>query len=296
MSLNAGYVYRGLVRARDAGARVLAYHAARFEHSSPAAWRRAIEAGAVRVNGRVADCEQPLCEGDRLEFHRPPWEEPESPLEFRVVHEDQDVLVVEKPAGLQVLPAGPFLEHTLLHLVRTSSAARAASAPVHRLGRGTSGLVLFGRNAAARAFLSAELRCFRMGKTYLALASGTALPISCRARQPIGPRAHGPLQVYCVDPGGRPALTRLRVLARDEELQHSLVAAQPVTGRPDQIRIHLAACGAPLVGDPLFGVGGLPKSDARPGDGGYRLHSARLAVRHPSSGKLLKLRSRPDWL
>src|SRR5207253_9489567 len=146
----------------------------------------------------VATSEQVLHAGDRLEFHRPPWTEPDAPLEFRVVHEDEDMLVIDKPAGLQVLPAGPFTTSTLLHLVQASSAARADSAPVHRLGRGTSGLILFGQNAAARAFFSAQLRDGSARKTYLALARGTGLPNSCIARQPIGKRAHGPLETHCV--------------------------------------------------------------------------------------------------
>ena len=67
-------------------------------------------------------------------------------------------------------------------------------------------------------------------------------------------------------------------------------------GRPDQIRIHLAAAGAPIVGDPLFGPGGTPKSDAPPGEGGYLLHAAALSFAHPASGARVKLRSRPEWL
>jgi 23S rRNA pseudouridine1911/1915/1917 synthase len=109
-------------------------------------------------------------------------------------------------------------------------------------------------------------------------------------------QAHGPLEIACVMAGGRASVTRLRVLARDRAADRSLVAAQPITGRPDQIRIHLAACGAPLVGDPLFGVGGLPIDSVRPGDGGYFLHSAGISVQHPSSGRRLKLRSLPNWL
>ena len=104
------------------------------------------------------------------------------------------------------------------------------------------------------------------------------------------------MQVFCVQAGGKVSVTRLRVLARDLEAGSSLVAAQPITGRPDQIRIHLAACGAPIVGDPLFGVGGVPMSDARPGDGGYLLHATALSVWHPATGRRLKLRSRPQWL
>jgi 23S rRNA pseudouridine1911/1915/1917 synthase len=85
----------------------------------------------------------------------------------------------------------------------------------------------------------------------------------------------------------------VRVLRRERE--RLLVAAQPITGRPDQIRIHLAAAGAPIVGDPLFGPGGTPKSAVPPGAGGYLLHSAALSFTHPVSGARVRLRSRPEW-
>ena len=80
------------------------------------------------------------------------------------------------------------------------------------------------------------------------------------------------------------------------EAERTLVAAQPITGRPDQIRIHLAAAGAPIVGDPLFGPGGTPKSSVPPGAGGYLLHAAALSFRHPATGIRVKVRSLPDWL
>lgn len=296
MPLNRGFVYRERVRPEDAGASVLAYHVARFPHSSAEEWRASIASGRVVVEGRRVACDEILRAGDRLEFHRPPWIEPDAPLDFAVVHEDEDVLVVDKPAGLQVLPAGPFTQATLLHLVQSSAADRSESAPVHRLGRGTSGLIAFGKTARARADLSAQFRDFGAKKTYLALVRGVSLAPSVIARHPIGPRAHGPIRIHCVDPLGKPSVTRVRVLARDASEDRSLVAAQPITGRPDQIRIHLAALGAPILGDPLFGPGGVPYSDATPGAGGYFLHAAALSLRHPSTGAGLRLRSRAAWL
>ena len=207
-SLNRGHVYRDRVAATDAGRSVLDYHARHFAHSDETVWRRAIESGLVRVNGRVAAATTALAQGDELEFHRPPWEEPDAPLEFVVVHEDEHVLAVAKPSGLQVLPAGPFLEKTLWNIVRASDPSRADSAPVHRLGRGTSGIVLFGKTNFARARLSEQFRACTPRKTYFAIVKGCALPDSFVARQPIGRIAHGPMHIWIASESGKPSATR----------------------------------------------------------------------------------------
>lgn len=294
MSTNRGFVYRARVAAADAGQSVLAFHVRRFRHSDEAQWRAAIALGRVLVNGRRAAADEPLSAGDELEFHRPPWQEPDAPEAFTVAFEDEHVLVVVKPAGLQVLPAGPFSARTLLTLVRASDPARATAAPAHRLGRGTSGLMVLGKTEVARASLARQFREFVPVKTYLAWVAGAALPDSFVATQPIARVAHGPLSIHVAAERGRASRTRVRVLRREAE--RTLVAAQPITGRPDQIRIHLAAAGAPIVGDPLFGPGGTPKSDAPPGAGGYLLHAAALSFPHPATGARLKLRSLPAWL
>jgi 23S rRNA pseudouridine1911/1915/1917 synthase len=291
---NRGFIYRATAAAADAGQTVLAFHVARFRHSDETAWRAAIDLGRVLVNGRRAAPEQRLAAGDELEFHRPPWEEPAAPESFEVAFEDEHVLVVVKPAGLQVLPAGPFSARTLLSLVRASDASRTGAAPAHRLGRGTSGLIAFGKTPLGRSALTRQLRDFTFGKTYLAWVAGERLPDSFAARQPIARIAHGPLTIHAAAAHGRPSLTRVRVLRREAE--RTLVAAQPITGRPDQIRIHLAAAGAPIVGDPLFGPGGVPISNAPPGAGGYLLHAVRLSFRHPTSHTRIKLQHWPDWL
>jgi 23S rRNA pseudouridine1911/1915/1917 synthase len=293
-TINEGFVYRARVAAEAAGASVLAFHVARFRHSDEAAWRGAIESGRVLVNGRRVEPDEPLAAGDELEFHRPPWHEPAAPESFAVAFEDEHVLVVVKPAGVKVLPAGPFSARTLLTLVRASDASRAGAAPAHRLGRGTSGLIAFGKSAIGRASLNRQLRQLTFGKTYLAWVEGAALPASFAARQPIARIQHGPIAIHAAAEHGRASLTRVRVLRRERE--RSLVAAQPITGRPDQIRIHLAAAGAPIVGDLLFGVGGTPKSSVPPGAGGYLLHAAALSFTHPASGARIRLRSRPKWL
>ncbi len=291
---NRGFVYRARVGKGDAGQTVLAFHVQRFRHSDEQAWRAAIAHGRVLVNGRRAAADEALRAGDELEFHRPPWHEPDAPESFGVAFEDEHVLVVVKPAGLQVLPAGPFSARTLLALVRASEPTRASAAPAHRLGRGTSGLMALGKTALARASLARQFRELVPCKTYLAWVAPAPLPDTFVACQPIARAPHGPLTIHVAAEHGRPSRTRVRVLRRERD--RTLVAAQPITGRPDQIRIHLAAAGAPIVGDPLFGPGGTPKSDAPPGAGGYLLHAAALAFNHPATGARLKLRCLPDWL
>jgi 23S rRNA pseudouridine1911/1915/1917 synthase len=292
---NRGHVYRTRIGAADAGRSVLDFHVERYRHSGETAWRESIDLGRVLVNGRRVAPDEPLRAGDELEFHRPPWREPAAPESFGVAFEDEHVLVAVKPPGLQVLPAGPFKQRTLLELVRSSAVSRAAAAPAHRLGRGTSGLIAFGKSFAARSSLARQFRERELVKTYLAWVEGGAqLPDSFVARQPIARLAHGPLRIYAAAEDGRASLTRVRVLRRG--LERTLVAAQPITGRPDQIRIHLAASGAPILGDPLFGPGGTPKSDVPPGAGGYLLHAAALSFAHPASGARVKLRSLPTWV
>src|SRR5690606_23224196 len=114
-------------------------------------------------------------------------------------------------------------------------------------GRGTSGLIAFGKTPVGRSALTRQLRDFSFGKTYLACVEGARLPASFAARERIGRIAHGPLSIHAVAADGKPSLTRVRVLRRFAPAgtaaasERALVAAQPITGRPDQIRIHLAA-------------------------------------------------------
>jgi 23S rRNA pseudouridine1911/1915/1917 synthase len=156
--------------------------------------------------------------------------------------------------------------------------------------------VLFGKTQSARAELSRQLRAFELRKTYLAWVVGTALPAGVIARHPFQEVAHGPLRVHVAAAAGKPTVTRVRVLRRRPAEHCSLVAAQPITGRPDQIRVHLAALGAPILGDPLFGPGGGIISDLPPGQGGYLLHASSLGFVHPGRGQWLKVRALPPWV
>jgi 23S rRNA pseudouridine1911/1915/1917 synthase len=288
--VNAGFEYREEIGPEAAGRTVLAWLRQRYRHSTEGTWRERIASGEVWLDGKVALAMDVLRPGQSLVWRRPPWEEPAVPLGFAILHRDEHLLAAAKPRGLPSVPNGGFLEHTLLFRVRR---LHPEAVPMHRLGRGTSGLVLFARTDRARRAVQAEWRAGRIEKEYRALVKGDPAVESFTVDTPIGPLPHPRLgQVHAASPVGKPAVSHVRVLARRDDA--SLVAVTIGTGRPHQIRIHLAAAGHPLVGDPLYVVGGLPGPDpALPGEGGYRLHAHRLALAHPATGERVELECTP---
>ena len=282
-----------------------AFYAGRYRHSDRAVWMVRLLAGEIWCNGQQLRADAPLQAGDRLVWHRPPWQEAAVPVlsERSIVFDDGDLLVLDKPSGLPVLPAGGFLEHTLLTQLQ---ALAPAARPVHRLGRFTSGLLVCARRPSTRSWLSAQLR------ESTSATADPACPHSCRKlyralTQPlpsawaigemrlisaaIGRQPHPLLgQIWCAaDPGDSAALPSRSDLTLVERRSDScLVEIAIATGRPHQIRIHTAAIGSPLLGDPLYRAGGLADSGSLPGAGGYRLHAHRLQL-HPPVGDVLQL-------
>lgn len=289
-AVNAGFEYREQVGPEAAGRTVLDHLAARHRHSTVATWRERIAAGEVLIGDARVAAAAVLRRGDWLAWQRPPWEEPEVPLAFAVLFRDDHLLAVAKPRGLPSIPNGGFLEHTLLHVVR---ARFPAATPMHRLGRGTSGILLFARTAIARRGIAAAWRDGRVVKVYRALVSGTPDRAEFTVDAPIGLVSHPRLgQLHAATPNGRAATSHARVL--DARGGNALVEVLIPTGRPHQIRIHMAAAGHPLVGDPLYIAGGVPGPDGGlPGDPGYRLHAHRLALPHPVTGATLDLECMP---
>lgn len=279
MALNQGFEYREQIDGRGRGLTVLSYLTQSYRHSSEGDWRQRLEQGELVLEGLKAAADAILRPGQQLAWRRPPWEEPGAPLGFAVLHEDEDLLAVGKPCGLPTLPGGGFLLHTLLTLVRKRY---PEATPIHRLGRGTSGVVLFARTARARSALSEAMRRHEVTKSYRALACGIPAEASFTITTPIGPVPHQRLgTIHAASPSGKRALSRVSILERRSDA--SLVEVTIETGRPHQIRIHLAAVGHPLVGDPLFtGAEGFREAEvALPGDCGYFLHAERLCLRHP---------------
>lgn len=291
MALNGGFAYRAQIGAADAGCRLAVWLATTYAHSSAAAWTARCAAGEITIDGAAATGTETLRAGQHVTWQRPPWHEPDVPLTFDVIHEDADLLAVAKPSGLPTMPAGGFLDHTLLAIVR----ARFGEArPAHRLGRGTSGLVLFARTPAAAAALGRAWRTRAVAKIYRALVDGEPPWTSREVTTPIGPVPHALLgSVHAASPLGRAACSTATVIERRGDTTLCEVGIE--TGRPHQIRIHLAAAGHPLAGDPLYVAGGQPRPDTRalPGDSGYLLHAHILRLAHPATGRPVELVAPP---
>lgn len=295
--MNRGHTYREQIDARGAGRAVLAHLGERFGRATPATWQARIEAGQVKLDDAPTTAGALLRAGQWLCWDRPPWTEPPVPLDTAVIYEDALLLAVAKPRGLPTMPAGGlYLEHTLLAVVRRRA---PEASPMHRLGRDTSGLVLFARTAAAAGIVQAAFRARQVGKVYRALCTGHPVVDTFTVDAPIGEVAHPLLgTVHAASPAGRPSKSHVRVLERrggGGVPPAALVEVTIETGRPHQIRIHLAHAGHPLVGDPLFGPGGLPLPGTRalPGDPGYLLHAGRLELDHPVSRARLVIECPP---
>lgn len=304
--MNQGWTYRDRVSTTAVGQTLLDYYVQRYRHSSCDDWQQRIENGLVTVDGEPGDSDQRLHLGQRLAYFRPPWEEPSVPLEFAVLYEDTDLMAIAKPSGLPVLPGGGFLENTLLHQLQVRY-PKHPPIPIHRLGRGTSGVMLTARSPLAKSALSRQMRNSTQGsshsstlhKTYRALVGPSNLPDAFVVTTPIGSVSYPVLgSLYAATPIGKPARSEVQVLRRDAT--STLLEVTIQTGRPHQIRIHLAAAGYPLLGDPLYGPGGLPYAVTNPqekvpvpGDCGYWLHACELRFTHPRTQEILEIQCSP---
>lgn len=229
------------------------------------------------VDGDPATKSRRLAGGEEVEYEppvRPPELAPEA-VELRIAYEDEHLLVVDKPAGVVVHPSPGHATGTLVHGVLAHGAAggdEGRPGIVHRLDRDTSGLLVVARSDEAYDRLRAIVQEHGLERTYTALVRGRPRSRKGRIEAPIGRDRRDATRQSLNTDSPRDAVTHFELL----ELlgQHALLQVELETGRTHQIRVHLAAVGLPIVGDPTYGV-------ADPGLGRQFLHATRLAFEHP---------------
>ena len=249
-----------------------------------------IEEGHVLLDGAQVRGRAKLKSGEALDVTLVPRPEEASfraeDIALDVLHEDDAVLVVAKPAGLVVHPgsgnwAGTML-NALLHRVPALKHLPRAGI-VHRLDKETSGLLVVAKTESAQLDLVNQLQARTVKRTYLAIARGTTAPEGT-IDAPIGrdPRSRTRMAVV---KGGKPAITHYKV--RERFPAHTLLTCELETGRTHQIRVHLASIGHPLEGDPVYGGRGARKLERQ------ALHAWKLAFRHPGTGKIARFEAPP---
>ena len=253
---------------------------------------KAIRNGEVRVNKGRVQADHRLAEGDLVRvppLRLPTPDEPRKvpPLSFPVVYEDEAMVVIDKPAGVAV-HGGSGVSFGVIEQLRAARPEARFLELAHRLDRETSGLLIIAKQRKALLALHDLMRERGGRKLYQALVSGDWVNDRQHIRKPLLKwlTADGERRVK-VDPEGKPAhtiVTRLKRFGR-----YSLVEAELRTGRTHQIRVHLASCGHPIVGDDKYGPDDVREHFSRQGFKRMFLHAAQLEIPHPLTGELLTL-------
>ncbi len=287
-----------------AGQRLDRYLAAQFPALSRTRLAALIHQGLVRVAGEPARPSHRLAGGEVVEvtlLPREPLRAEAVDVPLEILYEDDDLVVVNKPAGLPVHPGAgippgaPTLAGALVHRYGSLSAAGGAGRPgiVHRLDKNTSGAIVVARNDAAHHALAAQFANRTVEKIYLALVHGGMKAASGSIRLSVARDLRRRTRMTTRRrPGeGRASHTDWRALASLGP--YTLIEATLRTGRTHQIRVHFSALGHPVVGDTLYGAPKSPMANGKPLPPLDRnfLHAARLAFAHPRTGRRLELRA-----
>jgi 23S rRNA pseudouridine1911/1915/1917 synthase len=280
----------------DAGVRLDAFLASQIESWSRARLQRLIEAEDVLVNGKASKPSYKLREHDELEVEliSPATTSftPEA-IPIEIVHEDETLVVVNKPAGLVIHPAagihsGKLANALAYHFQQLPNASSVRPGIVHRLDRDTSGLLVVAKTESALENLSDQFRDRSVYKSYVALVHGRVQSDSGRIEQPLARDPSNRTRMAVVR-GGRSALSIYRVKRRFNRF--TLLDVELKTGRTHQIRVHLAWLKHPVVGDETYG-GGRDNTVQNPklrsqirGLGRQFLHAEKLAFAHPATGE-----------
>ena len=283
----------------SAGARLDRFLSEKLQETSRSCIQRMIKGGEIRVDGRLAKSAQKL-KGQELVTVSPvesrSTELLPEPIPLQILYEDEDLAVIDKPAGLIVHSGAGVrsgtLVNALLHHFGQLSTAGSGQRPgiVHRLDKETSGLILIAKNNHSHIQLSHQFLSKQVTKIYLALVHGGVEKELGEIVAPIGRDRIHRIKMATGVAWGRDACTRYRVLERFE--RYSLLQLQIKTGRTHQIRVHLSSIKHPVVGDKLYGA---PAKLQIPGEPAWQptlrrnfLHASELEFSHPITQKRLK--------
>jgi len=287
-----------IVAPQDAGRRLDIFLARQMPDWSRSQLQRQIVSGQVTIGSEtIHKAGHEIKSGDKITLRATLRElrAVAEDLPVSIIYEDNDLVVVNKPAGMVVhVGAGVksgTLVNALLHHIRKLSPAGGEHRPgiIHRLDKMTSGLIIVAKNDAAHRKLADQFKGREVHKTYQALVHGRVADESGRMSQPVGRDPIRRVRMKAGGIGARDALTNYRVVRRFPHF--TLVEAEPRTGRTHQIRVHFAALGHPVVGDTLYGApakitvaGKIRKTLER-----NFLHAAAIEFSHPKDGKTLHL-------
>lgn len=247
-----------------------------------------IEQGAVLVNGRVCDRKKELVEaGDRITLTIPeaaPYELTPEDIPLDILYEDDQLLIINKPAGMVVHPApghatGTLVHALLFHCGEQLTGVGGVQRPgiVHRLDKNTTGAMVVAKTELALQSLQAQIQAKTARREYLGLVNGAPKVEQGTVDQPIGrhPKHRKKMSILPVEAGGRSAVTHWKTVERIGN--YTLMHFQLETGRTHQIRVHSTYLGLPIVGDPEYGSGKFPGAKLP----GQALHAFRLTLSHP---------------
>ncbi len=265
-------------------------------HLPPSHWEEECRAGnLLDSRHQVLDATHVVRAGERLLHRLPQTIEPAVSGDVTVLYEDEALIVLNKPAPLPMHPGGRYTRNTLQQILNTVYRPQKPK-PAHRLDANTTGLVIVARSRHFAGRLQEQFAEGRVGKTYVVRVQGHPVADQFHCDAPIGRevRAAGLRAVDEVE--GAAAITQFTVLQRSPE-GTSLLEARPLTGRTNQIRIHCAFLGFPVLGDTAYGSGeAVPRQTLDVGEPALCLHAAGITFSHPVSGAAMSFTAAlPDW-
>lgn len=247
-----------------------------------------IDEGNCLVNGKIAKASLKVKEGDVIEVSIPEDKKlnvASEDIPLKIIYEDEDILIIDKPQGMVVHPANGHYEHTLvnaiMHHCHDLSSINGVIRPgiVHRIDKDTSGLICVAKNDVAHNFLAEQLKDHTMSRTYVALVRGVIKENHGTINMPIGRDPRNRQKMAVTRENSKSAITNFDVIKRFTN--NTLVECHLITGRTHQIRVHLSYIGYPVEGDPLYGG----RSYKKLYDGGQLLTAVKLKLIHPRSKK-----------